>query len=52
MCERFKLYDKEIQFINELLEENPQNNSMWSYRYFIQIHINEFNSSFVEKEME
>ncbi len=35
LIERFELWEGEIPFIENLLNRDVNNNSIWSYRYFI-----------------
>ena len=38
LTQQFGAWEKELDYIVQKVEENPKNNSSWSYRYFIRFH--------------
>lgn len=39
-----------MEFVNQLLDNDVQNNSVWSFRYFLVMRANEFSKELVLKE--
>mmetsp|Transcript_32416 Transcript_32416/g.28703 ORF Transcript_32416/g.28703 Transcript_32416/m.28703 type:complete len:108 (+) Transcript_32416:482-805(+) len=51
MVQHFDLLDGELEYIAKLIQENPINNSAWSYRYFVINHTEKVDNSIVEREI-
>ena len=52
MIERFKLWDGELAYSETLLDEDVNNNSAWSYRYFLVMKTSDkFDADLVRKEI-
>ena len=39
-----------MEFVNQLLDNDVQNNSVWAFRYFLIMRSNQFSKELVEKE--
>lgn len=51
--QEYKLWDKELEFVEDLLEEDVRNNSAWNQRHFVISHTTGFSdSSTLEREIE
>ncbi len=51
MVETFGLYARELDYVDELLEQDVRNNSAWAYRFFIISHTSGFTAETVEQEI-
>lgn len=51
--QEYKLWDKELEFVENLLEDDVRNNSAWNQRHFVISHTTGFSDPAVlEKEIE
>lgn len=50
--QEYKLWDNELEFVEDLLEEDVRNNSAWNQRHFVISHTTGFSDpAIVEREM-
>lgn len=48
----YSLYDKELDYVERLLEEDIRNNSAWNQRYFVVSNTTNFEKCVIEREVE
>lgn len=47
----YGLWDKEMEFVDRLLEDDVRNNSVWNHRYYVVSRSQEFSDEVVEREV-
>lgn len=48
----YSLFDKELEYVEQLLEEDIRNNSAWNQRYFVISNTTKFEQSIIDREID
>lgn len=51
LFDSFRLFDKELEYVNQLIFEDIRNNSAWNQRYFVLNHTTHFTPEIIEMEV-
>ena len=51
MLQKFDLWDKELDYVDSLLQEDLRNNSAWNQRHFVVSNTTGFTDDVVEREV-
>lgn len=46
------LYDKELEYVERLLDDDVRNNSAWNQRYFVISNTTKFKEDIIEREVD
>lgn len=48
----YSLYDKELEYVEHLLDEDIRNNSAWNQRYFVINNTTKFEQDIIDREVD
>ena len=52
ICFLYSLYDKELEYVEQLLLEDVRNNSAWNQRYFVIENTTSFEPEVIDREVD
>lgn len=48
----FSLYDKELEYVEQLINDDVRNNSAWNQRYFVISNTTKFEQEVIDREID